>query len=179
MCVQSFDSTPDAGELPISRHPAQAYSNTSPPPLGPVFTSGAPQGPLTAGLSNVHIPQEASSAASTPYYTPQQGGGVPQGAGPLTSSLQMQQQQQPALQQVHAYAAGQPPLQNQQQQQHKAGVGEVPAVGVNGHGSWQQQQQGGQVLQGLRTISRGGGAAPVSHQQVHLDVAGAQPAHSG
>lgn len=176
-CLQSFDSVPDS-ELPVSRQSGQAYSSSSPPPLGPLYsgTAGGPQGPLAAGLAAVQIPQGDSSAGSSPYYTPQQGG--PQGQGPLTVSLQQQQLQQ-QLQMQHQ----QQQHQHQQallqhgvplQQQRRTASIELPsAAAVNG-----AVQNHGQ--RGLRTSrSPGVSTSPsVSHQQISLDVAGAQQ-HSG
>lgn len=184
-CVlQSFDSVPEAtpGGPPVSR--PQAYSSSSPPPLGPHYTTSSGQqgpagmqGPLSAGLAAVQIPQGDSSAASSPYYTPQQSGTGQLGSGPLTSSLQQQQQQlhvqaQPHLQHVHAHA-------ELQQQQYRA----EPVGAAGEHRGWQQQQQqkpsvqqgGTTQLQGLRSMSR---ESPVSQQQVQLEMAtGSAPQH--
>jgi hypothetical protein len=133
------------------------------------------QGPLSAGLAAVQIPQGDSSAASSPYYTPQQSGTGQLGSGPLTSSLQQQQQPQlhvqaqPHQQHVHAHS--------ELQQQYRT----EPVGGASEHRGWQQQQkptpqQGGSTqLQGLRSMSR---ESPVSQQQVQLEMAsGSAPQH--
>lgn len=147
--LQSFDSIPDDGrELPVSR--PQAYSSTSPPPLGPMFSSGSSSGaqaPAAGGLAAVQIPQgHDGSASSSPYYTPQQsqqgGAQCSQGqVGPLTASLQQQQVQQVA-------AAG---------GQYKTGG----AAGGAASG-----QAGSRQQPGLRTAVR----SPVSLQQVQVEM---------
>lgn len=168
-------------ELPVSRQSGQAYSSSSPPPLGPLYssTAGGPQGPLTAGLAAVQIPQGDSSAGSSPYYTPQQGG--PQGQGPLMVSLQQQQlQQQLQVQQQQQQHQDQQALLHHGvplQQQRRAASIELPsAAAVNGHSSWQGGAVQNPGQRGLRT-SRSPVVSPgpsVSHQQISVDVSGAQ-----